>query len=109
MFSLYAINKLDSFMNTFNTEDFKNNLGKRIGAALAYDHKEFSDISIKVAKSNHVYIPMSAYIYKTFVFLPLELCRKVFRRFSLIKRLGYALNLDSFMNGYRRGQNKESN
>ncbi len=105
MFSLYAINKLDFFSNTFNISDFKNHLGKRLGSVLAYDHKEFNDVSLKMAKDNNIRIPASALYYKNFVFVPLEFCRKVFRRFPLIKEIGYKLNIDSFMHGYRRGKN----
>ncbi len=107
MFSLYAINKLDGFSKTFDTNDFKRNLGKRIGAALAYDHKEFNDVSIRTAKENGVGIPATAFLYKWFVFIPLELCRRAFRRFPLIKKIGYALKIDYFMGGYRRGKNDD--
>lgn len=105
MFSLYVINKLDNFGSTFDIEDFKNNLGKRIGAVLAYDHREFNDISLKIAQNNGINIPVSAFFYKSFVFTPLEFFRKVFRKVPFVKKVGYFFKIDYFMHGYRRGKN----
>ncbi len=100
MFSLYVINKLESFSDVFDIETFKKNINKKIGKILIND-KDYTKISLHYAKENNVHISFMVYIYAYLVYAPLKIFRNIFKNSKIARKIYYKYDIDKKMNGYR--------
>ena len=63
MSGFYFLGKLDNFKEIFDIEDYKRNLGKRIGYWFAFEHGGFVKDFKTYANINGANIPFSAYLW----------------------------------------------
>ena len=101
MFSLYAINKLDSFNKVFDTKSFRQNINKNIGKLISIDHNSFTKESISLCKQNKVKISFKAYMYAYLYYKPIKILKKIFHNSLIVRKIYYKLNLDYKLDGYR--------
>lgn len=101
MSGFYALGKLENFREVFDIEDYKKNLGRRLGKWFAFEHGGFVRDFKRVAKQNGVKIPLSAYLWQYMLFGPWHFLREHLRNVKFIRRIYFRLGLDKKIQGYR--------